>query len=604
MPHNNSAKQSTGRIMALRTETILWPWLALLLILALVLAGPPVSATPERGRTLAPASTSAKYVIILHGDGMGPQHVKAGGMYVNGTPGTLPFEMFTNKTTMTHNNATGATTDSAASATAMATGVKVNNGVISMRLPGDGADLTSLLELHRDRARSTGLVTEDSMTDASPAAYGAHEPSRNNTSAIFNDFVTQSRPNVLLGGGGNGFDTTLAASQGYIVVSDRTALLALDTEAQTRVAGGFGIGLIPPAGQAGRSATLPTLPEMADVALKILDNDPDGFFLFLEHGGIDKSSHANNGLDLVLSMAEFSAAVQKVLDWVDDPATTADWSNTVVVVLADHETGGLTVTVNNGQGQVPTMSWASTGHTQTPVPVYAKGLGADQITGTQIDNTAIFALLQPSGPALCTDITLTSGVDTWLDAANPNATHGADAKLVADGSPDNSILLKWDLRAIPTGSTINSATMSFYMPDSDDQSNSIYPFYALRRNWSEANATWNDSDISAPWGTAGAQNTASDRYTTVLATSPTGGTPPTWANTALNGDGIAQVQRWIHGDDPNYGFAIQDYADATSDGFRFNAFNSADAPRLAVHYCLPSATQRVMYLPLVAALGD
>ena len=164
---------------------------------------------------------------------MGPEHVKAGGMYVNGTPGTLPFEMFSNKTTMTHNNATGATTDSAASATAMATGVKVDNGVISMRLPGDGAELTSLLELHRDRAKSTGLVTEDSMTDASPAAYGAHEPSRSNTSAIFNDFVTQSRPNVLLGGGGNGFDAALAASQGYTVVSDRTALLALDTETQT-----------------------------------------------------------------------------------------------------------------------------------------------------------------------------------------------------------------------------------------------------------------------------------------------------------------------------------------------------------------------------------
>ena len=597
MLHCNPPRQTAGRVIIVHsTEAYSRPWLAFLLILALVLAGLPVSAAPEPACTLAPASTAGRYVIILHGDGMGPEHVKAGGMYVNGAPGTLPFELFANKTTMTHNNAAGGTTDSAASATAMATGVKVNNGVISVRLPGDGAELPSLLEMYRDRAKSTGLVTEDAMTDASPAAHGAHETSRNNTSAIFSDFVTQSRPNVLLGGGGNGFDTTLAAGRGYTVVSNRTALLSLDTETQIRIAGGFGAGLIPPADPLNPSATLPTLPKMADVALRILDNDPDGFFLFIEHGGIDKSAHANNGSNLMLSMAEFSAAVQSVLDWVDDPTTAADWTNTLVIVVADHETGGLTVTTNNGQGQVPTMTWTGTGHTQTPVPVYAKGLSADQITGAQIDNTAIFTMLQPSGPALCATVTLTTGADTWLDVAAPTIAHGADAKLVADGSPDNSILLKWDLSVVPTGSTILPATMSFYMPNSDDQSSDTYAFYALRRNWSEANASWNNADTGAPWGTAGAQNTASDRNTTMLATSPAGGTPPVWVSTALNLDGVAQLQRWLGGADAYYGFAIQDY-DTSSDGFRFNAFNSVNPPELAVRYCLPAAAPTISSTP-------
>ena len=434
--------------------------------------------------------------------------------------------------------------------------------------------------------------------------HGAHELNRDNTAAIFNDYVTQSHPNVLLGGGGNGFDATLAINQGYTVASDRAGLVALNTETETHVAGGFGSGLIPPAGQIGRSATLPTLPEMADIALKILDNDPDGFFLFIEHGAIDKSSHANNGLDLMLSMAEFSAAVQKVLDWVDDPTTAADWSNTLVIVLADHETGGLTVTVNNGQGQVPTTTWTTTGHTQTPVPVYVKGAGANQITGVQIDNTAIFTLLQPSGPALCTAVTLTAGADTWLDIASVSTPHGADAKLIVDAVPDNSILLAWDLGAIPAGSTVSSATMSFYMPNAEDQSSHVYEFYALRRPWSEADATWDNADTGAPWSTPGAQNTASDRYTTVLATSPTGGTPPVWVTTALNVDGVAQLQRWLDGADPYHGFAIQDYADATGDGFRFNAFNSANPPKLAIRYCPPPTAQRVIYLPLVAAPGD
>lgn len=132
----------------------------------------------------------------MQGDGMGPEQAKAGGMYVNGAPGTLPFEAFPNQTTMTHNNAAGSTTDSAASATAITTDVKVNNGVISLRLPGNGTELTSLLELYRDRGKSTGLVTEDSMTDASPAAHGAHESSRNSAAAIF--LAITSRRAVLM----------------------------------------------------------------------------------------------------------------------------------------------------------------------------------------------------------------------------------------------------------------------------------------------------------------------------------------------------------------------------------------------------------------------
>ena len=590
MLHCNSARQVADRGgKAHNSEMFLRSSLVILVILTVVWADLPVGASPAPIRTLAPASTAAKYVIILHGDGMGSEHVKAGGMYVNGSPGTLPFEAFANKTTMTHNNATGGITDSAASATAMATGVKVNNGIVSVRLPGDGAELPSLLEMYRDRAKSTGLVTESFLTDASPAAHGAHDTSRNNYAAIFTDFISQSRPNVLLGGGGNGFDSATAISQGYAVVTDRAALLGLNTEAQTRVAGGFGGGLILPPGSAGRSDTLPNLAEMTGTALQILDNDPDGFFLFVEEEGIDEAAHANQALYLSLAMAEFSTAAQMVLDWVEDPTNAADWDNTLVIVLADHETGGLTVTANNGPGQTPGMAWSTTGHTAIPVPVYARGVGANQITGAQIDNTAIFTLLQPSGPALCTAVTLTTGADTWLDAAAPNIPHGTDPKLVTDGSPDNSILLKWNLSDIPAGSTISAATMSFYMPDSQDQSSHTYEFYALRRNWSEGNATWNNADSGTPWGTAGAENTVTDRFATILATTPIGGTPPIWISASLNIDGVAQIQRWRDGAAPYYGFAIQDYNDTTSDGFRFNAFNSTNPPRLVVKYCLPAA---------------
>ncbi len=342
------------------------------------------------------AGTTAKYVILLQGDGMGFEHVKAGGMYVHGAANTLCFESFPNQTSMTHNNASGETTDSAASATAMATGTKVDNGVVSVRLPGDGADLTSLLELHQGSGRASGLVTESFLTDASPACHGAHEASRNNYAAIFGDYLGQSRPQVLLGGGGYGFDGAQALAQGYVVKTDRAGLLALDTENTARVAGGFGSGLIPPEGAAGRDASLPTLPEMTQQALAVLDNNPGGFFVFIEQESIDEYSHGHDSLGLCLSVQELDHAVQTAIAWVDAAATDADWSNTLLVVLADHETGGLAVTETNPQtGVVPAMTWSTTGHTQTPVPVYARGAGAEQITGTQIDNTGIFTFLRP-----------------------------------------------------------------------------------------------------------------------------------------------------------------------------------------------------------------
>jgi alkaline phosphatase len=374
----------------------------------------------------AQAATNAKYIILFQGDGMASQHIKAGGMYVNGAPGTLVFESFTNAATMAHNNVTGGTTDSAASATAMATGVKVNNGVISVRLPGDGSELTSLLELRRGQGRSTGLVTTSFMMDATPAAHGAHNTSRNNTSDIFNDYMLQTQPNVILGGGGNGYNAATAASQGYTVVSDRAALLALNTESQVKVAGGFGSGAIPADGMAGRSATLPTLPEMTETALKVLDNDPDGFYALIEHEGIDEYSHGNNAEGLVKSMLELNAAVQKAIDWVNTPGDGADWSNTLILVVGDHETGGLLVTETSpATGKIPAVTWSTTGHTQTPVAVYAQGSGAEQFTGLQIDNTNIFSFLSPGvNPPVAPSSLIATPVSTsqidlaWVDNAS------------------------------------------------------------------------------------------------------------------------------------------------------------------------------------------
>ncbi len=137
--------------------------------------------------------------------------------------------------------------------------------------------------------------------------------------------------------------------------------------------------------------SLPHLSEMTDTALNILDNDPDGFFLVVEGELIDEASHSNDIQRTIYEVFELSNAVQVALDWA------AGRNDTLIIVTADHETGGLTVLQNNGQFQIPDVSWGtnvdpSLGHTDSPVPVYARGVNADLVLGI-IDNTDIFSIV-------------------------------------------------------------------------------------------------------------------------------------------------------------------------------------------------------------------
>src|SRR5512135_1884135 len=109
---------------------------------------------------------------------------------------------------------------------------------------------------------------------------------------------------------------------------------------------------------------------MTRQALKVLDNNPNGFYVFIEHEGTDTYSSVNDSTNMVRSVAELSEAVKAAIDWVDNPSNDADWNNTLIVVVADHETGGISNVVNNGAGNVPTITWTTTTHTRAPVTVY------------------------------------------------------------------------------------------------------------------------------------------------------------------------------------------------------------------------------------------
>ncbi len=331
------------------------------------------------------ASAQPKNVIFMIGDGMGPNQVAAAGMFT-GAP--MSFESLPYQGLVTTYAANAAITDSAAAATALATGQKVNNSVISLALPGDGSELTTLLEHYQAMGRDTGLVTTTYMTHATPASFGAHETSRYNTTQIAGDYLNQTQPSVLFGGGANGMSVAAAQSAGYNVVTDAAGMLALNTNTETFVSGQFGTTHLPY--EVDGLGALPHLSQMTTTALDILDNDPDGFFLMVESGKIDHAGHNNDIIRNIGETIEFSNTVQSVLDWA------AGRDDTLVLVTADHETGGLNILADNGPGNYPSVSWSTTGHSAANVPVYAFGAHANFITPL-MNNTDFFDLITLAG---------------------------------------------------------------------------------------------------------------------------------------------------------------------------------------------------------------
>ena len=337
-----------------------------------------------------------KNVIICIGDGMGFEAVKAASIYASGETGTLYFEQFPHQAEISTQAANTPMTDSAAAATAMATGHKVNNGVISMAIPGDGTPLKTLLEISQDFNKRTGLVSTTYITHATPATFGAHNAQRNNLGEIAHDYLHLTRPNVMLGGGGNGITKERAETAGYAVVTNRKELLNLNTETETLVSGQFGQTNLPY--MFDGTDDLPYLSEMASVALDILLQNDNGFFLLVEGGRIDHAGHSNDIDRQVLETIEFSKAVQTVYERV------ADNDDTIILVTADHETGGLIVHENKGKGNIPEISWSTGGHTVSNVPLYGWGKNSERVEGV-MNNTDLIKVV--SGNSDFTGLQLT-----------------------------------------------------------------------------------------------------------------------------------------------------------------------------------------------------
>lgn len=326
-----------------------------------------------------PAELKTRNVIYLIGDGMGLSHV-SGAVAVSGQP--LALEQAEVIGLAKTSSANAYVTDSAASGTALAAGVKTRNGVIGQDAEGNA--VPSVLAYAAAAGKSTGVVVTSTVTHATPAAFIGHNESRKNEPALAEDYLV-ARPDVVIGGGRRFFEkredgrnlSDDLRSGGYTVAYTLEEVLATPTG--TRLFGLLADGAMPRASE-GRGAMLP---QSVGKALEILGTNPEGFVLMVEGSQIDWGGHGNDWQFALTELQDFDAAVKVAVEYAERHP------GTLVIVTADHETGGLSLTGGNLQERTVTTAWGTKGHSATMVPVYAYGAGAQLFNGVY-ENTEIF----------------------------------------------------------------------------------------------------------------------------------------------------------------------------------------------------------------------
>jgi alkaline phosphatase len=332
------------------------------------------------------AQGAVKNLILVVGDGMGYGQVKAAGLYFYGKEGSLNFEAFPHKGDMTTASASDKVTDSAAAATAMASGVKTVNGYVGR--DAKARDVPSITEIARLAGKSTGLLTTVSVAHATPAGFGAHEDFREKTNGIVDSLLSDSRPN-LLWGAVTEINYDWARFKGYDVVTTLSEMENLGNDlGQRRIAGLFTQKEL--AWEQDPQGSAPRLYQMTRKALQMLSTDPDGFFLLVEGGKIDWASHHADLQKAVHEVKGLEQSVGEILSWMQGR------TDTLLIITADHETGGLKVGSGRGVRNLPDHQWTvpkssdgTLGHSAANVPVYAYGAGAEAFAGS-LDNTDIF----------------------------------------------------------------------------------------------------------------------------------------------------------------------------------------------------------------------
>lgn len=358
--------------------------------------GSTVSAATPRldigAATLSPTeATSAekRSVILLVGDGMGPALLE----WARLSRGPRAVDGMADSALVLTSSESDIVTDSAAAATAMATGKKTNNR--SLGVDASGKPLPTVAEMAKKDGKRVGLVTTSFVWDATPGAFYAHTTDRDNLDLVTAQAL-EAKFDVLLGGGAAALDPAhrkdgkdmrkAFADAGYHIVDTVTAPgLPL-------------LGLYAPEAMFDENAPsyAPRVPlaDLAKLALTALSDSPKGFFLMLEDEGIDEMAHANALEPLGAALTAWDQTVRVALDY------RKAHPETVVIALSDHDTGGFDLTApTDCAGRTPVtaggkslcVGFSTKSHTALPITVFASGI---DVPGAVIENTRVFDLVR------------------------------------------------------------------------------------------------------------------------------------------------------------------------------------------------------------------
>ena len=325
-----------------------------------------------------------KNVILLIGDGMGPNQIKAGELFLGEK---LCFQNFPYSVKVETRSNNAEVTDSAAAATAMATGTRTNNGYVA--LAPDESELTTIVDVANSLGKRTGVLATEPLSGATPMGFSGHSISRNNTGELLRSAAANSNVNLF---------ASYTMSAGYLepfIENGYTQKMKADEisdATEEKIIGSYNI-LATATPMSERGQTL-AFDRLVTESLDYLSQDEDGFFLMAEGSHIDHGGHDNNFDYMLSELVAFNDAVKAAVDW----ASKRD--DTVVIVTADHETGGLALERSaNTENLMDSYWWTTTGHTATDVFCFINGADVDFAeysfqSEERIKNTDIFQIIK------------------------------------------------------------------------------------------------------------------------------------------------------------------------------------------------------------------
>ena len=342
---------------------------------ALLLLGVVISCQTKKEEPQEPAK--ALNVIYFIGDGTALPQVYAGML---ATRQEMVFPKFPYIGVVDTHSSSNDITDSAAGGTALCSDHKTKNAMVGMN--PDTIPVKTLLEVFHEQGKETGLVVTSYITHATPACFYAKVPHRRQYEDIAMQLAEADNINLAIGGGRKHFNQRKDSIDLIQRMENELGWKVYDTLADIDVTCKKYAVLanddhMPKAADRGDF-----LPRAVKTALKTLDSAENGFFLMVEGSQIDFACHANDSAWMVDEVVDFSYAIQVALDYAEEHG------NTLVVVTADHETGGLTMPDKQGKYTNVSFCYSTGSHTCLPVMVYAYGPGAEQFTGW-MQNTAI-----------------------------------------------------------------------------------------------------------------------------------------------------------------------------------------------------------------------